>query len=370
MPPSKGLKTWLRPKSKREQQPTETPQEQEERDLQRAIALSQQSLQEENDQRARLELLAERTLHFKPMELHRHHDQLSIANGEENDQFVTLSNRVTVKKEKASSPSPPTPSRERQRRKDKQKQQQGHEEKERPLSTPPAPRSRQEEVEEEIVFDTADIDAWLAEDSNNNDYDYEYNSETDPLASSPPSPYFHDFGTEKLDDSRTVIEQSAEQSAKEEEEEEDDDDYEDEDVELELSLCPLCREPVPHAMLYQHTLGCSGGVDNADDAAITNMSSSSNKHRRHISSTSTTTMPTEAERENLRKHKASKSMAAGVLQEQKRHKSLNTSATSARRSHDHYSPHDAELEGQFDTAGFGGNVSGLSWESRGQARYR
>ena len=195
MSSSKGIAAWLKPKRRQ----TLTIKEKEEHDLQRAIELSQQTQREENEQRARFELLAARTLEMSKQPYHRHDKDMPFVNGEEDDRFETLTNRI-VKKEKIG-PS----SRCQRRQGEKQQREKGKENDKQKgkgkegnmverLKQDHQIKEEKEEEEEEIIFDVDEIDQWLAEDDNENIDGY--NSHTDPLASSPPSPYLHQFNND------------------------------------------------------------------------------------------------------------------------------------------------------------------------------
>ncbi|KAG2224382.1 hypothetical protein INT45_006782 [Circinella minor] len=374
MSSSKGLAAWLKPKTKQ----TLTIEEKEERDLQRAIELSQQTQREENEQRARFELLAARTLEMSKRPYHRHDKEMPFVNGEEDDRFETLTNRI-VKKEKMESSSR-SQRRQRQREKEekeKEKEKEKEEEEGDLVNHLQQEDHQIKEEEEEIVFDVEEIDQWLAEEEDDYDNVDIYNSQTDPLASSPPSPYLHQFNN---DHEQQLPSESPSQMTPQRDQEQGNEKIDNDDNQDEVALCPLCRRNVSRSLLYQHTLGCSGDFSSDNTPIDDNIGNYENEIDQHEGQYTTTSMSSPSIRpldsiprrssviQESIKRKSSKSMAAGVIREQKRQKSLNIS--SARRPYNHYSLHDTELEEHFDTAGFGGNVSGLSWETRGQSRYR
>ncbi|KAI9260657.1 hypothetical protein BDA99DRAFT_512784 [Phascolomyces articulosus] len=390
MSSSKGIRSWLNSRSVKKKSLTR--EEQEERDLQRAIELSQRTQKEENEQRARLELLAERTLDMSRLALHRHNESMPFVNGEEDNSFQTVTNRVVVKKEKGMT-SPPRQPQPKKRRRQQQKhyveQVQLVLEKEQPLDHHVSfgnhdikkVKEEKEEENDDIVFEMEDIDRWLAEEEENV-YDKDgYHSHTeDLLASSPPSPFLHQFNDHNNEKNRLPQRNSVQYEREEQYQEEPVIEIENNDQDdVNFALCPLCRKQVPRSILYPHTLGCHGDPipeqqnnhninydDNEDFHDNDDYNSLDESHSTMESSSQRQRIDTNFH-ESI-KRKSAKSMAAGVLQQQKRQKSLNMSPS--RRIYNHYSLHDAELEEQFDSVGFGDNVSGLSWEARGQSRYR
>ncbi|KAI7853260.1 hypothetical protein BDC45DRAFT_570424 [Circinella umbellata] len=377
MSSSKRLTAWLKPKTKQ----TLTIEEKEERDLQRAIELSQQTQREENEQRARLELLAARTLEMSKRPYHRHDKEMPFVNGEEDDRFETLTNRV-VKKEKMA-PSSRSQRRQQQREKEEKEKEKEKEEEGEGEDSDLVNHLQQEdhkikEEEEEIIFDVEEIDQWLAEEEDDCDNIDIYNSQTDPLASSPPSPYLHQFNN---DYEQQLPSESPSRTTPHRDQEQRNEKLDNDDNQDEIALCPLCRRNVSRLLLYQHTLGCSGDFSSDITPIDDNIENYENEiDQQEGQYTTTSDMSSSPIRpldsiprrssviQESIKRKSSKSMAAGVIQEQKRQKSLNISSST--RPYNHYSLHDTELEEHFDTAGFGGNVSGLSWETRGQSRYR
>ncbi|KAI8149342.1 hypothetical protein BJV82DRAFT_662647 [Fennellomyces sp. T-0311] len=281
MPPKKRSTIqswWAKPPSSRL-----SLEEQEQRDLERALALSQE--QQVNEQRAEYERLANRVHNLSPLKRHRHEIEPAVG-GSADDSFETLTHRL-VKKEKLSP-----------------KAEQAE--------------AKQEKEEEEIVFDLDDIGKWVEDDDD------------DPLASSPPSPHFHEFYSKDSNERSDFTPDRQHLS-----------DHKDDDE--------------PDVVLYAAEECQNQNLDGIDSYSTS--PSARERFRK----------PDPPTVQELAKRKSAKSMAAGVKKEQARHKGKDTGP---RRTFNHYAVHDVDLEEQFDTAGFGGNVSGLSWEGRGQSRYQ